>query len=515
MDGTNNATNTLHAYVQKIAESLEQVVPLTFVQPLFDERERRQTPFRIPTNLGVDGADAFSLEGIQYYKRAGVDQSFVNPKYLCDATFPWQLQDTTAKVLYPINLLAHQPVSQIDSAIWLLNQLGPADRGRKALVIFWVGNNDSSTAALGEGGTNPTFLPIPLEQVEPEITPALRHLLRYLQGQGDISFAPYTQASIERNLTDPQDFVDQYERLLTRLETEGTLGSAQVESFLLTLPYYSAVGYLLDSEDLEYYLRKLDPTYAVPPSFKRVTAPGEPITDPLTGDRVSLLTFGFMYALLHSGYSVEYVNQILELNGQQRDDLVLSEAEQQFIMARIDGFNAAIKAAVAAHGPHAHLVDIGQYLSDVLTGKTRVVVDGHVFGRKWVRGSSFTLDGVHPGYTGQALIANAVLSRMNDALGLGAPLYDLSQILATDPYIDHDGDGWAPGPEEEAFGFTELLFLFKDPNDADPTVQPQLPSDVWEQVSRILLQEILGLPHLRRKAAGLGVIPGTTPRRLP
>lgn len=525
MDGTNNSINTLHAYLQKIAAALGQVTPLTFSQPLFDAQGQRMAPFRVPTNLGVDGADAFSVEGIQYYKRAGVDASFITTDYLCDKLLPGGLEDKYDKVLYPINVLAHQGatppckkpcVSQMDSAIWLLQELAQQSPGSKAAFIFWLGNNESSTAALGLGGSNPTFLPLPLAQIDQELTPALRLLFYLGLKEGDLSFSPYTQANIERNLTEPQDFVDQYEHLLTRLETEGTLRTGQVELFLLTLPYYSSVGYLFDSEDLEYYLRKLNPAYTVPPTFKRVAPPGEPITDFVKGDRISLFTFGMMYALLSTGYSVEYVNEALEIDGQQRDDLVLSEAEQRYIMARIDDFNAAIKSAAAAHGPHVHLVDIGQYMNDALTGKTTVVVGDHVLSRKWVRGSSFTLDGVHPGYIGQALVANFVLARLNEVLGVQAPLYDLSQILPSDPYVDADGDGWAPGPGYQASGLTELLFLFKDPDDADPTVQVQLPPDVWDQISEIFLQELLGIPTLRAKAERLGSAPGASrPQRHP
>jgi hypothetical protein len=229
-----------------------------------------------------------------------------------------------------------------------------------------------------------------------------------------------------------------------------------------------------------------------------------PITDFVAGDRVSLLTFGLMYALLHSGYTMDDVNQALELNGQQRDDLVLSEAEQGVIRGRIDGFNAAIKAAAASRGPHVHLVDVGQYVNDVLTGVTPVVVDGRLFSRKWIRGSSFTFDGVHPGYTGQAFIANFMLAQINDALGLQAPVHDLSPILAADPYVDRDGDGWSPGPDDQAAGLTELLFLFKDPDDADPGVQVELPPDVWDLISRILLQELLGIPSVQQAAERLG-----------
>jgi hypothetical protein len=88
MDGTNNDINTLRAYLQNIAESLGQVTALTFSQPLFDVQQDRLQPFQVPTNLGVDGADAFSLEGYSYYKRAGVEESFITDAYLCDRGAP-------------------------------------------------------------------------------------------------------------------------------------------------------------------------------------------------------------------------------------------------------------------------------------------------------------------------------------------------------------------------------------------------------------------------------------------
>jgi len=284
-------------------------------------------------------------------------------------------------------------------------------------------------------------------------------------------------------LTALEDFTYQYNHLLIRLKTEGIRSSQQAALFLLTLPYYSSVGYLFDSEDLEYYLKKVNSAYTVPTTFRRVAEPGHAITDFVKGDRVSLFTFGFMYLLLHSGYPVDYVNQVLETGGRQNDGLVLSEEEQQYIMARIDGYNAAIKDRAAQYSPYAHIIDIGQYLNDTLTGKATVTVNNKIINRKWCRGGSFSLDGVHPGYTGHAMIANFVLEQMNELSGVSAPLYDLSEIMQHDPYVDNDGDGWVSGPQSGGTGLTELLFLFKDPDDSDATVQPEIPAAVWTRIS--------------------------------
>ena len=74
---------------------------------------------------------------------------------------------------------------------------------------------------------------------------------------------------------------------------------------------------------------------------------------------------------------------------------------------------------------------------------------------------------VHPGYTGQAFIANELIKAINEIKGLSAPLHDLDAIIQTDPYVDHDGDGFAPLPGYEGKGFTELIYFFRDLDDGN------------------------------------------------
>jgi len=508
MNATNNYVNAGNAYLQRVADQLATVVPVRFSLPFYAFGEIRKKPFALPTNLGVDGSDSFSIEGLDYYKRLGATSppSAVSPALLCDRPFLRPSDDDYDKVLYPINLLAHQPVSQVDAAVWTLTEGARLQRLHKALVVLWIGNNDSSLAALGGGGANPQFQPFPFDQIKNELKPALRYLLRYAEKTGQVSFAPYTQAAIERNLTDLADFAAQYDHLLGRLTTETAGSSADIQWLVLTLPYYSAVGYLMDSEDIEFYLRKYIPTYTVPASFKRVAPQGQPITDPLQGDRVSLLTFGFMVTLAGTGHGAAEINAILDDNGVQRDGIVLSEDEQKFIMNRIDGFNTAIKTVAAGYGPQVHVVDMGRFLNDALTGKTPVFAGDRQLTRKWTRGSSFSFDGVHPSYTAQSLIANQLLQHVNGVLGVSAPSYDLGQVIATDPYADQDGDGWAPGPDYPADGgITQLLFLLRDPDDADPTEQVQMPADVWDQISAVLLHQLLGIHSVAEEARRMGI----------
>ena len=74
---------------------------------------------------------------------------------------PFQFQNDYDKVLFPLNRIAGKPVSQIDAALTLLNQQAAAQDESAALVFLWIGNNDSSLAALGIGGSNPSYLPFP------------------------------------------------------------------------------------------------------------------------------------------------------------------------------------------------------------------------------------------------------------------------------------------------------------------------------------------------------------------
>jgi hypothetical protein len=505
MNATDNSVNTQNAYLQRVADKLQTVLNLRFTQPLWDFTEKREKPFVIPTNLGVDGSDSFSLEGLEYHKRAGIPQDVISSGLLCDQPLLTKKADHYDKVLYPINLLAKKPVSQVDAAVWALTEGVKLQRAKKALAVLWIGNNDSSLAALGGGGANPQFQPFPFHQVEPELKPTLRYLLRFAEKKGQVSFAPYTQAAIERNLTDASDFTTQFDHLLNRLTTETAGSSADVEWLVLTLPYYNAVGYLIDSDDIEFYIQKYIPSYTVPASFARVADPGQPITDPLRGDRISLLTFGFMLSLAATGHTAQEINAVLDENGIQQDGLVLNHAEQQFIMGRIDSFNNAIKTLAASYGPKVHVVDVGAYLNASLTGQVPVFAGSKQLSRKWSRGASFSLDGVHPGYTAQSLIANFVLQSINDTFTLNAPKYDLGQVLQTDPYYDRDGDGWVPGTNDPAFGITQLLFLMRDSDDADPSKQAQIPPDVWDQISSILLHQLLGIQAVADEARRVGI----------
>ena len=486
MDITVNLTNTKHSYMQLIVDSIGSIRDISFSQPLLGKRKKRINQFTIPTNISIEATDVFSTEGIEYYKRVGAQESYVNTDYLCKNLMPWRQNTIFEKVLYPINVAAKKTVSQLDAACWLLEQVAHSRGQSKAVVILWLGNMDTSTAATGLGGFAPLALPLPMHHISREVNPILNCMMRSAEDKGYLTTHPYTRSLIERNLTLSEEFSEQFENILSAFDRFTDPSDCVADIFVCTLPYFSSMGYLFDSDDLEFYLHKANPFYTLPNGFKRVVDKDEEIEDPFRGDRSPLFNFLCMYLLLLQGYDIEFVNQIV-----QDDGYVLSEDEQYLIMDSIDSYNNSIREAVRRRDGCFHLIDIGERLNDVLSGKTKISVGQFKLSRKWGRGNSFSFDGAHPGYTVNALIANYILDELGAVLGLDPPLYDLAKIAEIDPYIDRDGDGWFSGPDYPPKGLTEVLFHFKDPDDGDSMLQPQIQPNIWHSITRALIYRMI------------------------
>lgn len=470
-DATVNRYSTENAFVQKIAQKLEKVMWLKFAQPFLDEDQNRINPLTVPTNLGVDGEDIFSVDGWEYGKRVGSSTNYLSDEYFCDRLQPYLFADMHDKVLYPINLLALKKVTQLDSLIWWLkNHNGPA------WVVLWVGNNDAALATLGLGGANPMFLPIPYDQIKDKLKPVISYLLNYGRSKGVLAFDPYTPTNITRNLTETSDFSAQFFNVISKIP----LNRANTYYFFLNYPYYCEVGYLMDSSDINFYLNKL----------------GDP-PQTLIG-RISLLTFMCMYALAKSGETGR-ISQILADGG-----LILDNGEISTIKSRIDSFNSQFNSL---SGSNIKIVDMAGKLNAAF--KNGLDVNGQLLTRNWGRGNSFSFDGVHANHTIHAHIANIVLEEMKK-INSNISTYNLASIMSSDPYIDRDGDGWMKGPDYKASGRTKILFLFKDYQEGVPgpaVIDTMSPSEVWELISEALWEEILSIPLIRVEAQRIGFLP--------
>jgi lysophospholipase L1-like esterase len=111
--------------------------------------------------------------------------------------------------------------------------------------------------------------------------------------------------------------------------------------------------------------------------------------------------------------------------GPLSDHVVLSAAEVATISARVEQFNAVIRAVATELG--AALFDAKALL--VKTATEGIVVGGIEYSHDFVTGGIFSLDGVHGTAFGYAFLANSWIGAINEAYGSEVPLVNLS------PYV--------------------------------------------------------------------------------
>jgi lysophospholipase L1-like esterase len=116
---------------------------------------------------------------------------------------------------------------------------------------------------------------------------------------------------------------------------------------------------------------------------------------------------------------------------------VLDAAERAQVRATVDGFNAEIAAAVAdtsaARGVAIVLVDLARQFDEIGTRGVDLDGDGTADLTARYLGGLFSLDGIHPTRTGNALIANAFIDAINARFGDGIRRVNLARIAAHDP----------------------------------------------------------------------------------
>src|SRR5438552_1279239 len=117
-------------------------------------------------------------------------------------------------------------------------------------------------------------------------------------------------------------------------------------------------------------------------------------------------------------------------------DVVLTAERQARVRATVAAFNAEIAAAVAGverAGTPVAAVDLAA-LFDRLAA-TGVDLDGDGVPELTTRylGGVFSLDGVHPGRTGNALVTNAIIAAINARFDANIPLVDVARVAVRDP----------------------------------------------------------------------------------
>ena len=120
---------------------------------------------------------------------------------------------------------------------------------------------------------------------------------------------------------------------------------------------------------------------------------------------------------------------------------VLSAAERAQARANVVAFNAEITAAAAevqaARGITVAVVDVFGLFDQITT--TGIDLDGNGTSDLTATflGGVFSLDGIHPTRTGNALIANAFIDVLNNSFGEVIPRVDVAKVARKDPWVNN------------------------------------------------------------------------------
>jgi hypothetical protein len=117
---------------------------------------------------------------------------------------------------------------------------------------------------------------------------------------------------------------------------------------------------------------------------------------------------------------------------------VLDAAERAQIRSTVGLLNAEIAAAIAdvelRRGVGIALVDVATRVDELAANGVDVTGDGAPDLTVRYLGGIFSLDGIHPTKTGNALIANVFIEAINARFGEFIPAVDVARVAARDPH---------------------------------------------------------------------------------
>lgn len=116
-----------------------------------------------------------------------------------------------------------------------------------------------------------------------------------------------------------------------------------------------------------------------------------------------------------------------QVSGELAPGSVMTAAQAEKITRGVDAINAGIRAAAADAG--ARVFDLNGYLAKV--SRDGVDAGGKRLSADFL-GGFYLLNGVYPGRTGHALIANAILKLLNEELGTGFGAVDVAEVRKED-----------------------------------------------------------------------------------
>ena len=114
------------------------------------------------------------------------------------------------------------------------------------------------------------------------------------------------------------------------------------------------------------------------------------------------------------------ISPLSPLNEVQFDAFYLTQSEQEEIETKINTFNGYISAAASANADRLLLVDINDFLNQVIQGMVSHSNVGLTASIVPPNGA-FSVDGVHPNARAHAFIANFIIDRINEKWGSSLP----------------------------------------------------------------------------------------------
>jgi lysophospholipase L1-like esterase len=226
--------------------------------------------------------------------------------------------------------------------------------------------------------------------------------------------------------TDPDSFEEHFEDIMDALQGTGA------KIFVANVPNVSTIPYLLSRRDAAAFL-------GVPEAFlEALVADDEfvtldalgPIGAALLGDPSEVFDRS-----PETCFVIESENLPTPPPSETCDDYILTAAEVAAIVAKAAAYNAVIDNVETDYPGVATLVDIRGFFTDVFPF---TIVDNQFLGTNYL-GGIFSLDGIHPTFTAQALIAGEFIAKINATHGeeVVSPLsrQRIRAVLRSDPLV--------------------------------------------------------------------------------
>lgn len=345
-------------------------------------------------NLGIPGAKSYHLVAPGYGNIAGVATGAANPYFARFAT----ASGTTVLA----DALAQSPSF---FSLWIGGNdvLGYATSG--GVGINQTGNYNPATY-----GSNDITDPVVFANVYNSIITGLvaNGAKGVVANLPYVSTLPYFKTVPHNPVPLTQALADQlnaayatYNGGLLFAATNGLITSAEATKRTIKFAAGSNAVVIVDS-----YLTNLS-VYSIP-SYRQATSDDLPVLT--SSSFIGTLVGG--NALLINGVSVPL-----------EDKWVLTKEEIAEVKIATDAYNNTIKSIADAKG--LAFVD-AKAIMDKLSTKEGIVNNGFTLNSEFVFGNTFSLDGVHPGPRGYALLANAFTTAINAKYESTLKLVDLS-----------------------------------------------------------------------------------------